>query len=320
MTDSEESKGETQGTIVCAVKGSSPTSQRTFNWAVRNPLGLAVSQIIVLHVANKKKKSEGEQVVKNFLRETHSETKFTLKTAVLEVDKHGVGHTIKAYCRDLCPLVLVVGDSMKRSALRAYLSECDSYCPVVLAKSDLQDSKKGYEHIAIGVADNPHSNNGFQFLLKNIRIPKTSQLVVVHVVTNKTDKTSGRDYLSSFKPQCKGKPYAIRSALVYARKERTIPGGIATFCRERKVELMCLSPKPQGGKKARAGGRIVSLCMDTVSSDILIFKDEHTQEAGEKVEGAGGFSPRMQLVPRLSSRWLNVDDSTELTDDVDDVG
>jgi len=153
-------------------------------------------------------------------------------------------------------------------------------------------------------------------LLKNIRIPKTSQVVVVHVVTNKTDKTSGRDYLSSFKPQCKGKPYAIRSALVYARKEKTIPGGISTFCRERKVQLMCLSPKPQGGKKARAGGRIVSLCMDSVSCDILVFKDEHTQ-AGEKVEGGGGFSP---LVPRLSSRWLNVDDSTELTDSMDDMG
>jgi len=141
---------------------------------------------------------------------------------------------------------------------------------------------------------------------------------VVHVVTEKNEKTPGRDYLANFKPQCKGKPYAIRSALVYARKEKTIPGGAITFVRDRKVELMCLSPKPQNGKKARVGGKIMSLCMDNMISDMLIIKDDRTLQ---NLDGASGYAhaPKLAMAQRLSSRWLNIDDGrTELEDEQDE--
>jgi len=233
----------------------------------------------------------------------------------VEVDKHGLGHTVKAYCREHAPLLLVVGDDQKKSALRTYFAECDCYCPVLFARLDT-DSKKGYEQVAVGVSRNPYSNSGFSFLLKNVLLPKNSQLVVVHVVTEKPEKTPGRDYLASFKPQCKGKPYAIRSALVYARKERTIPGGIITFVRDRKVELMCLSPKPQGGKKLRAGGKIMSTCMESVMSDFMVLKDDRTLQ---NLEGASGYSaPSPQ---RFSSRFLvgtRDDGRMELTDEQDE--
>jgi len=326
---SEDSKSETKSetsTIICPLKSTiSPTSQRAFNWILRNPLGIGSSRVVLLHVApSKKKRSDGELILKSFLKDSdrHRELKFTFETALLEVDKHGVGHTIKAYCRDIGPLLLVVGDASKRSPLRNYFCECDCYCPVVFVKSEFnptqsQNKDNRYEHLAVGVSENEHSQNGFQFLLENLSIAKTSQLVVVHVVTNKETKPIGRDFLASFKPFCKGRPYAIRSALVYARKERTIPGGLATFCRDRKVEILSISPKPQGGKKARVGGKIMTQCMENVACDILIFKNERTQPVG----GGIGFVPKLGAIgPRLSSKWISVGDSAENVDESEDSG
>jgi len=255
--------------------------------------------------------------------ESYGDGKFTLNTKVLEVDKFGIGHTIKAYCKEISPLLLVVGDSLKKEPLRNYLAECDNHCPVLFVKSEFslsQDRKidTRYQHIASGVARNPYSDNAFNFMLKHINIAKSSQLVVVHVVTTKDDKPGGREYLSSFKPLCKGKPYAIRSALVYARKEKTIPGGLATFCRDRKVELMVVGPKPQGGKKARAGGRITALCMDFIECDLLVYKDERTME-GQKESGF--VPPKLGTIgPRLSSKYLVVSDSEAADEESEEFG
>jgi len=191
--------------------------------------------------------------------------------------------------------------------LKTYFAECDCQCPVLFAKSDWSlpsadlKSDTRYEHIAIGVAENAHSDSGFKFLLDQLRISKPSELVVIHVVLNREDKPLARGYLESFKPLCKGKPYPVRSALVYARKDKSIAGGLTTFSRDRKLDLMCISPKPQGGKKARVGGKTLSHCLVNLFCDFLIFKDERTMADGT-------FE---LLKSRPSSKWLTVDEFPE---------
>jgi len=302
---------------------TSKSSQKAVSWIFRNPLGLSSLRIILLNVVVRKRKSEGEQILKYFKAQVESFAtvcKFSLKTQLIESDRHGVGHTIKAYSREVAPTLLVVGDSRK-SQLRTYLTECDCHCPLILVKSDLPvpsqedmklDSK--YTNVAIGVHANPHSDNGFKFLLQTMNIPKTSQLVVVHVVVDKDDKPFGREFLASFKPFCQGKQYAIRSALVYARKEKTIPGGLTTFSRDRKVDLMCIAAKPQGGKKARAGGKVVTQCVEQIACDIMIYKDDRTHSVDKH---AGFAPPPARLQTRNSSKWISVSDLSDSTRDIE---
>jgi len=114
-------------------------------------LGFNVTQVVLLHVVAKKKRTEGEQVAETFKKEgERSGTSFTFKGVVLEADKHGLGHTIKAYCREIAPLVLVVGDAQRKTALRTYFAECDSYCPVLFARIDADSKKKDMNKLQLG--------------------------------------------------------------------------------------------------------------------------------------------------------------------------
>jgi len=290
--------------VVCIKTASSKSSQKALHWAFRNPLGLKNLSILVLHVFQKKRREDGELVLSQ-LAKRNAESKINYKTELVEVDRHGIGHTIKAYCREVGTKLLVIGDSFRKTPLRSYLAECDCFCPVIFVRSDSPQGEDNsrYANIAVGVTQQQCSLDGVKWLLENIEIPKPSQVVLCHVVTHRDEKAEGREFLNSFKPDCKGKRYAIRSALVYARKEKTVSGGFQTFVHERKIELAFLSPKPQGGKKARAGGKITNHCLDSFLCDILLYKDQTTN--AQERQTKQGTTPSSFLENITPSNFLD---------------
>jgi len=296
--------------VAIGVKASK-SSDRAFDWVLADPLGFGVVNVVLIHVSKKKERERGEVLMKAFAdRVKPYGKKFVVETKWLELDRHGVGHTIKAWLRDDGPHMFVAGYGHKE--LNEYFATADTWCPVVLVKSEMHpapDKDLRYENVAIAQSSNKHSEHGFAWLLERMKISKDSQLVVCHVVLEKEDKPKAREFLASFKPRCEGKHFIIRSALIYAKKERTTHGGLKSFCemKDKPVGLMVISPRPaeHGKSKTRVGGGTTLASIDILPCDLLYFKDERTQAADLE---QGYVSSRRSSLRRTSSTWLNVND------------
>jgi len=299
---------------VCALVAitESTNSERALNWVLADPAGFGTVSILLVHTSKRKDKDAGERLLSSFADRCRPFNRVSVETKWLETDRHGVGHTIKIYCKEEGPHLLVAGYSDKQLELMQYFTTADTWCPVLLVKSSLEasPSKPSPRFATVGAAqdNSKHSELAFKWLLSRLSIPKKSQFVVCHVVLAQDDKPKGREFLAAFKPLCEGRPYIIRSALIYAKREKTVSGGLKSFCemKEQSVELMVLAPKPERGAKSktRVGGAITLECIENMPCDVLVYKDEQTQTA----EGQHGYVARLAapFVKRASIKWLSI--------------
>eukprot|EP00808_Paulinella_micropora_P007665 g64406.t1 len=281
----------------------SRSSVSAMNWVLNNPLNFEHWSVTVISAAKKKDtgvvKTMFEAYSKTF-SELHPSTSIECKC--LPVDKFGIGHTVKAFCRQVKPTLLVVGASKDKNdkdktALRDYWRTCDSFCPVLVVKTEWLAPVVGHswhhQRVMLAQAPTLHCDHAFSFLGKFIRLREPqNELVIVHAVMNKNDKPRAREYLAGHAEKCQGKPFIIRSALLYAKKFKTVQASLLAYAelKGKECDLVVCSPVPNSQdnaqptrpsakhrSKTRVGGQLTDFLLTNLSTDIIFFKDDRTQ-------------------------------------------
>jgi len=283
-------------------------------WMLQNPMGLGIGSKLECILCNATDQDKDD--VEGWFERIEDEFKLELSPfkwtpQLIRSDKYGLGHGVKAFCRDLCPS-LIVAPKAPHSRLSTYLAQCQS-APVVFAQPRLL-AEQGiveppYQRILVLANSNPESHETFRWMCQNVHLPSPSGLFIVHgyneveglineyeTLPEKDPKGAlrqrHREILKQFAREYSGK-VAAKTALVridnpsdslarstmqvflnqYPPKDvlEAAAVGAGMVALKSSPDLWVVSPILRRGFKTRWGGHFASQMMEQ-DADILVFK------------------------------------------------
>jgi len=310
-------------------------------WMLQNPMGLGIGSKLECILCNATDQDKDD--VEGWFERIEADFKLQLSPfkwtpQLIRSDKFGLGHGVKAFCRDLCPS-LIVAPKARHSRLGTYLAQCQS-APVVFAQPRLLSKgvvEPPYQRILVLANSNPESHETFRWMCQNVHLPSPSGLFIVHgyneteglreyeTLSDKEAKAvlrqRHREILKQFAREYTGKVDA-KTALVrivspsanLARStmqvfltqhppkdvlEAAAVGGIVPL--KPSPDLWVVSPILRRGFKTRYGGRFTSQIMEQ-DADILVFKTpalEHNKPTPSKQSSVTDFPASISAAPPM---------------------
>lgn len=307
----------TKKTVVVAVSDSrnpSSASQRAIDWLLTDPMGIVHSsesaseeeapRLIFLHI------SQGlEDEEPYLLQYAEKSTLAEQEAGLIQVecltrvkDKFGIGHTLKAFCNETKPTMLVAG--LTRKELPLYLARCDTFCPVLLipALATLGDAKASQvlrvaaspimrdnvltvttksHRVFLSVDNNKVSDIALDWVRSNSGLRKQATLFLVHSVQQEHERQQGRAFLDSFSSVTEGDKESVLGALIDT-KGQPLWMGMSIFAKASPsngaiLQIIAPSPRATFGGKVRLGGQFTtSVVTNFTTYPLLVYKDENT--------------------------------------------
>eukprot|EP00457_Paulinella_chromatophora_P008397 gb/GEZN01008428.1/.p1 GENE.gb/GEZN01008428.1/~~gb/GEZN01008428.1/.p1 ORF type:complete len:431 (+),score=32.40 gb/GEZN01008428.1/:41-1333(+) len=327
-----------QVVVICVSESANAScaSRRCIDWILADPMGLINEpaqdekppKLVFLHV------SSGMTMTTPLLDYVDEVSQERVKAGKVEVaanvvskDKFGIGHTIKVFCSENKPSLLVAG--LTRSELPMYLGRCDNFCPVLLVpamvsmgevkfESTLQVSespimretkltvKTKSHRVFLSVDNNSQSDKALSWIRNLSSLRRRSSLFLVHGVTEEHQRQSGRAFLDSYSAVTEGDNEAVLGALVDT-KGQPLWMCLSIFAKATPAGgciLQVIAPNAMKEfNKIRIGGLFTINIINHFSTHpVLVYKDATT--ADELRQATWSFKLRrgMPSPPRSQSQ------------------
>eukprot|EP00808_Paulinella_micropora_P030536 g79411.t1 len=304
-----------QAVVVCVSESGNPNSasKKAIDWILADPMGLIQPsdsgekppKLIFVHITSGVTSARIPLIdyVEKASQEGVVASKFEISVHFMAKDKFGVGHTLKVFCYEHKPFLLVAG--LSKSDLSMYLARCDNCCPVLLVPaaasmgeakfmSELQVSESPVQRetkltvqtkshrVFLSVEDNEQSDQALSWLRGRAVLRRRCSLFLVHGVQEEHQRQAGRSFLDSYSTITQGDREAVLGALVDTKGQplymclpiftkASPPGGCI---------LQVIAPNAtREYNKIRIGGTYTSYVVGNFSTHpILLYKSEKTAE------------------------------------------